>query len=195
MKATFLVALIFRLLEACGQSGYNAGTVFLPAGDSVNGFLSFSAKIQTPTPCLFKLQKTAEPATYAAGAITAFRLDNGGYFVSRAIGRSEDVFLEVLVKGHMSLYKFGSIYFIEKKDSAFFELSDEMEVLLVEGERMKKKSRNFTRMLALLMTDCVEASKQVPSVKLKEKPLVKLVGSYNTCMGSPIFYYRVKIRP
>lgn len=107
---------------------------------------------------------------------------------------SEDVFVEVLVKGYVNLFKFGDIFFVEKSDSAFFELSNDTEVLLVEGQQRRQSSHNYSRMLGLLTADCPDVSKQAYTVPLKEKQLVRLVADYNRCKGSSSNLYRIKYK-
>lgn len=182
-------------ISSLAQRGFKPGYLVTPSGDSLRGLIRFDNKTRSAGPCVFKADAKAPAQEYLPGMITSFRYVNNSYFVSRSVGRSSDVFLEVVVKGYLTLYKFGDIFFVEKGDSVFFELSDDMEVVLVEGENRKKKSRNYTKLLNLLMADCLEASRKVPAVPFKEKPLIKLVALYNTCRGYENKYYRSKLRP
>lgn len=189
--------LLVLLALSCGhfaiaQQGFQDGFLLTHSLDTVRGLVRFSDKADVPTPCLFKASKKSAPKEIYPGTVHGFCTSKGAYFYTRSIGKGDDVFLEVLVKGQMSLFRFGKIYFIEKADSAFFELSDELEVVMVEGQLQEQKSRNYTRMLSLLMTDCPEASKKAPTVPLKEKHLVGLVQVYNRCKGSESELFRVK---
>jgi hypothetical protein len=191
--------LLILLILSCGhfaiaQHGFQDGFLLTHSLDTVHGLVRFSGKADVPTPCLFKPNKKAAPKEIYPGTVHGFCTSKGAYFYTRSIGKSDDVFLEALVKGHVSLFRFGEIYFIEKADSAFFELSDELEVVMVEGQRQEQKSRNYTRMLSLLMNDCPEASKKAPTVPLKEKHLVGLVQVYNRCRGAESELFRVKVK-
>jgi len=192
MRPLLLTVSLLVGIPVLAQHGFQEGFLLTNSLDTVRGLVRFSGKASIPTPCLFKADKKETPKEIYPGTVHGFCTVNGAYYYTRSIGKSDDVFLEVLVKGHVSLFRFGNIYFIEKADSAFFELSDEMEVVMVEGQQQQQKSRNYTRMLALLMNDCPEASKRAPSVPLKEKHLVGLVQSYNRCKGSPGELFRVK---
>ncbi len=192
MRSFCLVLLIGLPWSTVAQQGYQEGFLLTSSLDSVRGLVRFSSKANIPAPCLFKANKKATAKEIYPGTVHGFCTREGAYFFSRSIGRSDDVFLEVLVKGHVSLFRFGNIYFIEKADSAFFELSDELEVIMIEGQRQQQKSRNYTRMLSLLMSDCPEASKKAPTVPLREKQLIGLVAMYNKCKGSGSEYFRVK---
>jgi hypothetical protein len=194
MRVIYLVVLIGLSGTTIAQSGYQAGFLLTTGVDTVYGLIRFSGKANVPTPCLFKLNKKSTAKEINPGTVQGFGTRKGAYFFSRSIGRSSDVFLEVLVKGRMSLYRFGDIYFVEQADKSFFELSDEYELVEIEGERLRKKSRNFTRMLSVLMGDCPEASKKASSVKLQEKSLIGLVSMYNACKGSRSKYFRIKVK-
>ncbi len=188
-----LIGLVLAISQmGFAQPGYQEGFLLSHSLDTARGQIRFSGKADVPTPCLFKSSKQGAVQEIYPGTVHGFCTDKGAYYYSRSIGRSHDVFLEVLVKGYVSLFKFGGMFFIEKGDSAFFELSDEREVMVVEGQQQLQKSYNYARMLALVMSDCPEVSKQVSSTPLKDRPLVNLVTAYNRCKGSPSELFRVK---
>jgi len=180
------------LTSALAQGKYQNGFLLTPNLDTVRGELRFANKVSKPTPCSFRTDKKAPSREVYPSEVHGFCLENGAYYYSHSIVGSDNVFLEVLVKGYLNLFKFGGIYFVEKGDSAFFELSDEVEVQFVEGHQQPQRSRNYARMLSLVTSDCPEISMQANTVPLREKPLVSLVAAYNRCKGSPANFYRVK---
>lgn len=190
--AAFLLLLSLRL---SAQSGFQEGFLLTPSLDTIRGEIRFPGKQSAPSPCLFRTGKNEVPKEMMPGSIHGFCLDNGAYYYSRTLGGTSDVYLEVLVKGYMNLFKFGKIYFVEKADSAFFELSDELEVMMADGRQTAQRSRNHGRMLALLMSDCPEVSKEAAETPLRDKQLVRLVAAYNRCKGSEAHLFRVKTRP
>lgn len=188
-----LAILILSLSQGvAAQHGFQEGFLLSHRLDTTRGLIRFSGEAEVPKPCLFKSSKKDAVQEIFPGTVHGFCTDKGAYYYSRSIGRSHDVFLEVLVKGYVSLFKFGGMFFIEKGDSAFFELSDEREVMVVEGQQQLQKSYNYARMLALVMSDCPEVSKKISSTPLKDRPLVSLVTAYNRCKGSPSELFRVK---
>jgi hypothetical protein len=193
MRAALFILLHALAFSAFGQSsGYRSGFLLTHRLDTVKGLVRFQPRSASRASCFFKNDKKSPAREYEPGSIHGFCTDDGAYYYSRAIGRTSDVFLEVLVRGYMNLFKFGDIYFVEKGDTAFFELSDEFEVLHAEGQRQEQRSRNYTRMLTLLMSDCPDASKRAADVPLKDKTLVGLVALYNSCRGSESSMFRVK---
>jgi hypothetical protein len=194
MRMLLVTLVLMWCSDAIAQQGFQDGFLLTPSLDTVRGLVRFSGKVDVPTPCLFKSNRKSPVKEIHPGTVHGFCTDKGAYFYSRSIGKSEDVFIEVLVKGHMNLFKFGDIFFVEKADGAFFELSDEAEIVMVEGQRQQQKSRNYTRMLSLLMADCMEASKKAPTVPLKERQLVNLVTTYNRCQGSGSELFRIKLK-
>ncbi|MBL7851411.1 MAG: hypothetical protein JNN04_10955 [Cyclobacteriaceae bacterium] len=192
MRLGLLLFLVTVIHTADGQSsGYQGGFLLTHRLDTVKGLIRFQSRSASPSSCQFKADRKAAAKEYEPGSIHGFCTDDGAYYYSRSIGRTSDVFLEVLVRGYMNLFKFGDIYFVEKGDSVFFELSDEIEPMQ-EGPRPDQRSRNYTRMLSLLMNDCPEASQRATAVALKDKTLVGLVTFYNTCRGSASTLFRVK---
>lgn len=178
-----------------GQQGFKEGFLLNERLDTVPGLLKFSGKENAPKPCLFKSDRNGEAKEVFPGTIHGFCMSDGSYYYSRHIGNTADVFLEVLVKGYMNLFKFGEIYFVEKGDSVFFELSDQMEVIVSDGAPQQMRTRNFSRMLGLLMADCALGPPELKKVKLRDKSLVQLVVAYNECKASPYDCYRLKPKP
>lgn len=178
-----------------GQSGYQDGFLLTTSLDTVRGSIRFTGKESAPGPCLFKTDKKVAPKEIFPGTVHGFCTNDGAYYYSRTLGSTTDVFLEVLAKGYMNLFKFGSVYYVEKGDSIFFELSDEWEVTTADGRpQQQHRSRNYTRMLALLMGDCPEVTKDAAKTPLKDKALVRLVVRYNKCRGSKTHLFRVNYR-
>jgi hypothetical protein len=192
MQVILIILLFAPILAATGQQGFREGFLLNEHLDTVQGLVRFSGKENVPKPCLFKSDRNGEVKEVFPGTVHGFCMDDGSYYYSRHIGNTADVFLEVLVKGYMNLFKFGDIYFVEKGDSVFFELSDQMEVIVSDGQRQEIRTRNFSRMLGLLASDCPSVAPQLKKVSLRDKPLVRLVTAYNLCKGSPYQAYRVK---
>ena len=194
MRSAFLLLVTLALTEVYGQSGYQEGFLLTESLDTVRGLIRFPGKVAAPSPCQFRTQKNAPEREVFPGTVHGFCMNNGSYYYSRLVGGTDDVFLEVLVKGYMNLFRFGNIFYVEKGDSVFFELSDEREVMRAEGQTQMNKTGNYSRMLTLLMSDCPEAGKSASTTPLKEKQLVRLVVQYNRCRGSESRLFRVKPR-
>lgn len=193
MHQTLVLVAVCLATTVFGQSsGYRQGFLLTERLDTVKGLIRFHPGSGSPVPCLFKSDKKASPREFEPGSIHGFCTDDGAYYYSRSIGRTSDVFLEVLVRGYVNLFKFGDIYFVEKGDSAFFELSAEFEVTYPGGQSQGQRSRNYTRLLTLMMSDCPEASQRASETPLKDKNLVGLVELYNRCRGSESTLFRVK---
>ena len=184
MKAMAFLLFASLLTPAFGQSHFRRGFLVTNERDTVRGLISFDEDVAISTPCYYKSNAGDAVSAYAPGAISGFQYENDNFFTSRSIGKSADVFLEVLAKGTLSLYKFHDIYFIEKGDSAFFELSDDVEDVQIDGGQVRTRTKNYTRMLLYMMGDCMDARRIVPATLLKKKSLVKLISIYNTCKGN-----------
>lgn len=192
MRGAMMILLIVPCYVALGQAGFEEGFLLTERLDTLKGFVRFTGNENSPKPCFFKSARDGEVKEVFPGTVHGFCTADGSYYYSRMIGNTADVFLEVLVKGYMNLFKFGDIYFVEKGDSVFFELSDQMEMIVGDGERQPVRTRNFMRMMGLLVSDCPSLAPQLKKLKLRDKPLVQLVTAYNICKGSPYHVYRVK---
>ncbi len=192
LRIACLLCLLTSVRSVPGQGKYQDGFLLTTSLDTVRGELRFATREARPAPCLFRSDKKAPSREVYASEVHGFCLDNGSYYFSHSLGDGENVFLEVLVKGYLNLFKFGGIYFVEKGDSAFFELSDDIEVQFVEGHQQPQRSHNYSRMLGLVTAECPDVSRRAYAIPLKEKPLVSLVVDYNRCKGSAFNFYRVK---
>ena len=192
MKAILLVCATLYLSPAMAQSGFRKGFLLSTKGDTIPGFIQYSGNSKHNQYCSFRKTTTQPDVHYKPGEINGFRFENDQYYVTKSVGKSSDVFLEVLVKGNITLYRFNKIYYIEKGDSLLFELSDEKDVVEMHGQRIKKKSKNFARLLSVLMADCPKVLDQIPVLDLKEKLIIDLVQRYNQCIGSTSTTYRSK---
>ncbi len=190
--ALVILALCLSPLAYGQVNGYQRGFLLTHRLDTIKGYIRFQSRVTAPTPCQFRTDKRSAATAYEPGTIHGFCTEDGAYYYSRSIGRTSDVFLEVLVRGYVNLFKFGDIYFVEKGDSVFFELSDELDIVFMEGRRQEQRSRNYSRMLALLMSDCPDASQRASTVPLNDKNLVGLVTLYNSCRGAESSLFRVK---
>ncbi|MBK7652728.1 MAG: hypothetical protein IPJ20_20970 [Flammeovirgaceae bacterium] len=64
---------------------------------------------------------------------------------------SQVVFLEVIVRGLVSLYKFEDIFFIEKGNDGLKQLINETEEVFVDGKRLlKNKSSHWYHQYACI---------------------------------------------
>jgi hypothetical protein len=98
-------------------------------------------------------------------------------------------FIEVVVRGGVSLFKAEDFYFVEK-DTAFIRLINDDEERYVDGRMVLRPSNKFIGVLLYLMSDCPTIKSQVQTVRLHEKSLTRLIEDYNVCMSSPSVTYK-----
>ena len=192
MKFIVLLSAALYLCPAIAQSKFRNGFLLTLQNDTIRGLIKYKSNSRKAEDCWFSKSKSQPFIQYKPGEIRGFRFEKDQFYVTKSIGRSVDVFLEVLIGGTITLYRFNKIYFIEKADTLLFELSDDKDVIEMYGQRIKKKSKNFTRLLDVLMADCPNVQKEIPTVLLKEKQLVDLVHRYNQCIGSASATYRAR---
>lgn len=126
--------------------------------------------------------------------ITGYGFINDRYFESRKVETKnqffEFVFLEVIIKGLVSLYDFESNYYVEKTDSHLIKLTNEKNEAIVDRTKVIRESKRYIGILDWLLSDCIEIKTKIPYTILSERSLSKLIEDYNNCMNSPAVIYK-----
>lgn len=190
----FLFFVFFSVYRIHSQSGFRSGHIITPVNDTIRGFIEYRLGVRNFEVCSFKTSKDRPITIYKPGEINGYRFEGDKYFVSKSLDKSTEnagqVFMEVLIKGPVTLFKYKDIFFIEKKDSGFYELSEETIVTVVNGQKVERESNNFVGMLKFLLSDCEKSKELIRSIELEETALMNLVESYNQCSGARGIVYK-----
>ncbi len=189
----FLLAffLIFQFSLLWAKTDFRSGYLINNQNDTIPGLIKY--KEGNFDVCIFKPTSTSEEHAYYPEDIQAFAYTNDKYFESRNIdtnGKTQRVFIEVLVRGNVSLYRYKSRVFVEKVNDKFYELEVEEKTIIVEGQNVKSKSTKHLGILRYLLSDCGQLSSKINSVKLFQKPLTKLIEEYNICVSADYISYK-----
>ncbi|MBX2957052.1 MAG: PorT family protein [Cyclobacteriaceae bacterium] len=134
--------------------------------------------------------------TYDPTHILGYGFEDDKVFQSREVFIKDQqpkiVFLEVIVRGLASLYKFEKIYFIEKNDSGPQQLVNETKEVFVDGMKVLKSTNQYINTINNLLLDCPDIQAKLQRTKLEEKDLVSLIKDYNTCKGKPSLMFKSK---
>ncbi len=191
-----LIAIICITKFSFSQTDYRKGYVITNAGDTLLGLVDYREKAKAYKSCDFKVSKAQNTITYQPGSIIGYGFENDKFFQSREISiknqLSQVVFLEVIVKGHMSLFKFKDSYFIEKDNDGLQQLVNETKEVLVDGKRMSKYTNQHIGTISKLVFDCHEIRTNVQKIRLNQKALTNLVEDYNRCKGRPSLNFTAK---
>lgn len=177
MKYLLCTLLAIFLLPICvnGQNDYlirdsarNVGVKLIDGGNLKN--LHFC-----------RVVKGNDTLEFTPEEVSEYGFKDGRVFVSRQIllnGNLENVFLEKLTEGKLSLYYLKSKnlkqFYIEKNDSSFTQL-------------VKKDEANvkFKTHLVQMTRDCPEVSGASKLVTFKKRSMKELIYRYNHCISKP----------
>lgn len=195
--------MLLLLLLFCGmrhsafsQSDFRKGFVVTAPGDTVRGFVNYREAAKAYRECDFRPAEHAATTTYQPGQVAGYGFVGNAYFASRTVevesGKPETVFLEVLVKGPVTLYKYQGGFFLEKGDGRLMWVAySETRIENNSGTYLKKSNR-YIGIVNMMMHDCESMGRSVEQLTLSEKQITKLVERYNKCVGVTAVVYKEK---
>lgn len=192
-KLFFLIVVLIPSFTHA-QKSFRNGFVVTHQGDTLRGLIKYTERTTVYDVCTFK--KTADQAetTYAVKDIRAYGLDGFKAFEAMPFirsGKYDSAFLEVLVKGKVSLYRYGPQFLINKDGGALQPLTNEKNseyVITNENKhlgRVMLESNKHIVTLNMMMSDCAEVRPKIQKILLAEKALIRLINDYHRCMGAP----------
>lgn len=196
MKKTLLLLIALTGTQIIfSQNDFRRGFIITNQKDTVFGLVNYREGLKSYQSCDFKEAGTQNTISYSPENIPGYGYTNNKYFESRNIeidsNNSKVVFLEVIVKGLVSLYKFQNTFFIEKENSGFYKLTNETKEKIVDGAKYLKQSNKYLGILQMLLFDCSEISSKVDKSELNERSLTTLVIEYNKCKNADFKTYKV----
>lgn len=180
-----LIALLISIGSLYSQSDFREGFIITNDQDTIQGLVDYRTNSKNYESCVFK-EKASEKELYP-NEIIGFGYANDKFFSSQII---KNVFVEVLVIGDISLYKFKD-KFLLKKDTAIFELKSELEKIEVNGKIGYKEKSGWRGVITYLISDCFpNANRFTSGIRLDEKPLTNLIVKYNKCKDSDFTVFK-----
>lgn len=197
MKRLILLTLvIFVAKSGFSQTDFRKGYVIIDARDTLFGLVDYREGVKAYKNCEFKKSEEQSAVTYEPNSIIGYGFENDKLFQSKEISindqPTEVVFLEVIIRGTVSLYKFESTYFIEKDNNGLQQLINETKELSIDGKNVVKNTYQYIGTINMLVFDCIEIRPKVQKVRLNEKPLTKLIEEYNRCKGESSITFKAK---
>lgn len=185
-KLFYLFLLLVVTKTGFSQTDFRKGYYITIANDTITGLINYREGANAYKLCDFRKTKTDNTTTYTPGEIAGYGFVDDKIFQSRTIsstdGSSRQVFLEIIVKGAVSLYKLENIFYAEK-DIVLHELSNETEEMYVNEVLVLRNSNKHIAILNILLFDCAELRPKIQQARLDEKSLTNLIEKYNECKG------------
>ena len=181
-----LITLLLTLGSVFGQHDFRSGFIITLESDTIQGQVDYRANSKNYASCIF--QSAQGVSEYYPNQILGFGYINDKFFSSQII---ESSFVEVLVRGEISLYKSRDMYHV-KKDTLLYDLVSTVEKAEIDRQvGMREKSR-WRGILSYLVSDCLKNSNSLTAdIKLDEEALTQFVVKYNKCSGQEFIEYKV----
>jgi hypothetical protein len=145
MKKLLLLTITVSLAEfSFSQTDFRKGYIITHARDTLFGLVDYREGDKAHKACDFKESKDQNAITYEPSKIVGYGFVNDKYLESREISmpgqQPKPVFLEAIVRGLISLYKFEKVFFIEGNASGLQQLVNESKEVIVDGKKVLKKT-------------------------------------------------------
>lgn len=190
MKLRFSITLGFAIF--CFQSLFSQSD-FLPSlivnrqNDTIYGIGNVSKNQEY---CLFKKFDAKDFTKYYPNEISAFRIIDGKYYVSREIeesnGKLNWYFLEYLVDGEIDLFSISGAgrFFIKKENEEFVELNDNSKSIQnVDGKGYMVKNKKYLGYLRAYMSEAPELFPEIDEMnRLNQRDLVNISVDYHNAI-------------
>lgn len=187
MKFIF-ATICFMPLITLAQGDYRNGFIIKTNGDSIGGFVDYRTDEFSSKVCLFKFKRGQKKIRYLPEDLKGYGFINDKYHETREVaidGKDKELaFMEILVKGNISLLKFSDLYYIEK-DSLFLLPENTKEVV---RQGFVKTDMRYVGILNYILSDC---NLKADETKYEEKDLTNLIQNYNRCKGIAGKEYKV----
>jgi hypothetical protein len=160
---------------------YRPGYAVKSNGDSIVGLVRYGAGGKIPLLCSFKSTKESEAISFTSLELKAFGIVGDQRWVSIILPTTDQkqVFARILTNGPLTLYRYGSIFFVKKTD--FLELPyPNKEVIQTDDGPKSRVDRRYVGLLNTLVADCGLTANDY---KYTEGSLTSLVSKYNQCKG------------
>lgn len=189
MKTKIIFLSIFLLfVKSYSQSNFKKGFI-VKKNDTIYGYIDDKSAKKSYKNCAFRQVLNTKTTHYKPNDLSSYGFINGKHYTSKAIKNEESnietVFLEILVRGKATLYKYDASFFIEKENSKLLKLS--------KKSKKNKKTKRYRGQLSFLLSDCKNIKEKLLKFSLNERNITQLIVEYNTCVGAESIAYKEKI--
>ncbi len=182
MRALLLTVLTSFILNVSAQQPYKPGYIIDHSGDTTEGLIAQLADSTAHFKCRFKKEISAFRTFYEYNPqdIIAYGTYGKTHFESTnqsEIHEDQPIFMEILVKGPLSLLRFRDQYYVEANNTRYL-LSDK-----------QSKEKDYQDILLDLMDTCPTLAVRIDNTLLNRRSLIQLFDDYYTCTGKDYTVY------
>jgi hypothetical protein len=184
-----LVSLLCLLAAPGGiaQPNYRPGYVVTSSGDTLKGLVNDHTEVNNARECSFKAASEESPRKYGPDQLGGYGFANGKMYESKRVRldstTSATVFVELLVKGRLSLYhyKVGDHYFAGKSPEELVELTRVEKTIERDGVPYVVVREFYKGTLIYMTLDCPRLKRKLDHLPFVLNDLIRVVHEYNTC--------------
>ncbi|MEQ9374241.1 MAG: hypothetical protein RIG68_03645 [Imperialibacter sp.] len=171
------------------QKNFTEGFIVTLAGDTITGKINEKDFYLNFSQCQFKADQGDQVVKYAPGEIAGFSIEGLNFFISESITEVDPdrpmKFIEVLVIGQTSLYRYKDL-FIFKKDTLSYLVLEALPVIKDQNGFDTNTKANLVHLgiLNYLFQDCPEIDLSPSRTNINRGKLISLTKQYNACRGS-----------
>lgn len=191
VRSILVLTLFFSFTLCHGQADFRPGYAVLLSGDTVRGTIDYRGDALMSTTCRLK-DAGGSINSYSPAQLQSYRFIDSKYYVSRDVkaeGQTKRVFLEVLIKGKVTILYFRSDinrYFIEKQDLGISELPYKEVIVQQNNKHFNSPSTQHIGILMYYFQDAPELRDDIEKIKKPETdPLIRLAHKYNSKRSEP----------
>jgi len=195
MIRIFAFLLFFTLSFHSFSQDFQPGFIVKLSKDSVFGFVASGSKKANSKVCFFKTDKASKITKYLPTELTGYGFKKDKYYEAKKIvvdqkgqNKKREVFLEVLVKGNASLYKYYDKFYLER-DSIYLLPKNIDEEVVIKNQIYSKSSNKYVGVLNSVLFGC---NLKADTVKYEEHSLAVFVQKYNQCKGAQSQIFKIK---
>jgi hypothetical protein len=209
----FLTALLVGVMiqNLWGQTTLRSGYIVKTEGDTLKGFIRDLEWTVNPSQVEYQTSKEGTPQVFTANEIRAFytsrpilfeshnfRYDAGEqktnaltYSREPEEWKEEKLFLQVLVKGGISLYRLDDVngrihYFIQENTGDVVELLNRKYLVNTNSINQVREFEGWKQQLLNLSASCESASKSIQAARYMDSSLKKIIENLNACRGESV---------
>ncbi len=189
-KRTIFILLLFGLIfNLKAQNNFRKGYIVNFEHDTITGYVNYNTSLVNQRKCIFKKSLDDEPVEYTPPQLIAYGISNFRHYESKVLtlenSTEKRVFIEKIVSGKISLFKYNKIFYVQKEDTLFFSLEKKVvKNVYKEGKKGNIYINNHIGILLYLMSDKPELKNDINRTVLSERSLTSLISKYNLLMGA-----------
>jgi hypothetical protein len=191
LASSVLIMLTFLKEDVRAQGRIRDGYIIAASGDTIKGLIDYAGNEKSFSECRFKEAKEDLWKTYVPSEIMGYGLLKDKVFIAQPYDSSQQkVFFEIVVKGHVSLYRLINSLWLCDSTGRIHELRNDLKVRYHNGKRVQVSSNQHIAVMNQLMSDCRVLNAKGRPITLAVRPVTEIVEKYNKCKGADYITYQ-----